>query len=209
MASARHHKVALDHQLFEENGGLSFNWDVAESALDLNAVETAFQRYVQTVETLSDHPDHWQKPVGRYLPDNQAETRRRLHRDGDYSAAAHEDLCAAFWDNLPATAQNIALLWSGGAMTYGALARRAADLATRLIQAGAKPADRVAIRLDKGRYRSFPFWPSTISAQSMFLSLPICRTPGSCRCWSTCRPPLKSLQRVRRSLKMSLITGRS
>jgi amino acid adenylation domain-containing protein len=143
-------QVALDHQLFEENGGLSFNWDVAETALDLGAVEAAFQRYTQTVETLADHADLWQKPIGRHLPGDQVDIRDQIHGKGDYPVPERDNLCAAFWDNLAATAENDAVLWSGGAMTYDELARRAADLAARLVQAGAKSGDRIAIRLDKG-----------------------------------------------------------
>ncbi|MCW5709009.1 amino acid adenylation domain-containing protein [Shinella sp.] len=143
-------QVALDHQLYEERGGLSFNWDIAEAALDLDAATAAFERYVETIVALADDPNRWNRPVSRRLPAGQAATRAALHHPPAMPLDGSLDISAPFWEGLETHWDRDALLWSGGRMTYGALAARAADLARRLRETGAGPGDRVAVRLPKG-----------------------------------------------------------
>ncbi|MEW9612482.1 amino acid adenylation domain-containing protein [Shinella sp. S4-D37] len=143
-------QVALDHQLYEERGGLSFNWDIAEAALDFAAVTAAFDRYAETIVALADDPDLWSRALSRRLPAGQAAVRAAIHYPPAAPPEEGRDISAPFWQGLEAYWDRDALLWSGGGMTYGALAARAAHLARRLRAAGVGPGDRVAVRLLKG-----------------------------------------------------------
>lgn len=143
-------QVALDHQLYEERGGLGFNWDVARSALDPDAVAAAFACYTQTLEALADDETLWDRPPDRRPPQAQMAVRDIIHRPDPAAAPPAGGIADAFWDRLPQTAEADALLWSGGRLSHGDLARRAAGLARRLRDAGTMPGDRVAVQLDKG-----------------------------------------------------------
>ncbi|MBP2231644.1 amino acid adenylation domain-containing protein [Azospirillum agricola] len=143
-------QVALDHQLYEERGGLGFNWDAAGAALDLDAVGAAFAAYTQALEALADDETLWDRAPDRRPPPAQMAVRDALHRPDPAAAPPPGGLADAFWDNLPRTAGADALLWSGGRLTHGELARHAAGLARRLRDAGVRPGDRVAVQLGKG-----------------------------------------------------------
>lgn len=143
-------QVALDHQLFEENGGLSFNWDAAEAALDLDAVKAAFERYMQILTTLCDDAGNWDRPIARLLPEAQHTLRNAIHVPPATALEDNLDITAGFWNGLAENAGRDALLWSGGRISHGELAARAATLAGRLRDAGVQAGDRVFVRLPKG-----------------------------------------------------------
>lgn len=143
-------QVSLDHQLFEENGGLSFNWDAAEAALDLDAVKAAFERYVQILTALCDDASIWDRPIARLLPEAQQAVRNAIHALPATALDDNLDITAGFWNSLAANAGRDALLWSDGRMSHGELAARASSLAQRLRTIGVQAGDRVFVRLHKG-----------------------------------------------------------
>ncbi|MGF9564881.1 non-ribosomal peptide synthetase [Neorhizobium sp. JUb45] len=143
-------QVALDHQLFEENGGLSFNWDAAEAALDLDAVKAAFERYVEILTALCDDTGNWDRPIARLLPESQQTIRHAIHAPPTITLDDNLDITAGFWNGLGENAGRDALLWSGGSMSHGELAARATTLAGRLRDTGVHKGDRVFVRLPKG-----------------------------------------------------------
>ncbi|MDP9835686.1 amino acid adenylation domain-containing protein [Neorhizobium huautlense] len=143
-------QVSLDHQLFEENGGLSFNWDAAEATLDLDAVKAAFERYVQILTSLCDDATSWGRPLTRLLPEAQKAVRDAIHVPPTTALDASLDITAGFWNGLAANAKRDALLWSDGRMSHGELAARASTLSERLKNAGVQAGDRVFVRLPKG-----------------------------------------------------------
>lgn len=143
-------QVSLDHQLFEENGGLSFNWDAAEAALDLDAVKAAFERYVQILTALCDDATNWDRPIKRLLPEAQQAVRNAIHTPPVTPVSDSLDIAAGFWNGLAANAERDALLWSDGRMAHGELAARASTLSERLKNVGVQAGDRVFVRLPKG-----------------------------------------------------------
>jgi yersiniabactin nonribosomal peptide/polyketide synthase len=60
-------QVWLDHQVYEQLGGLVLQWDVNESVLDGAAADTAFAAYTRWLRDLADTPELWtdQKAVPR------------------------------------------------------------------------------------------------------------------------------------------------
>ncbi len=143
-------QVSLDHQLFEENGGLSFNWDAAEAALDLDAVKAAFERYVQILTGLCDGAENWDKPITRLLPEAQQAVRDAIHVPPVTALDDSLDITSGFWNGLAENAERDALLWNVGRMSHGELAARASTLSERLRNASVRAGDRVFVRLPKG-----------------------------------------------------------
>ena len=141
-------QVTLDHQLFRENGGLSFNWDVAKDALDLSAISTAFEAYCDLIHKLARQAETWNDPPSRRLPDAQRERRHAIHAP----ATECEGGCLVqeFWQRVEERSETPAVIWSGGRLSYKELAHASFVLSQHLRDVGVGPQDRVVIALEKG-----------------------------------------------------------
>lgn len=142
-------QVALDHQLYQEKGGLTFNWDIAEAALDFNIMEDAFKYYRHCILQLSTDAEQWEKPIDRRgLIATKVQQLADTYR---YDALSDKvDITQAFWANLDRYTDNQALIWSKGSMSYGEMANRISVCAEQLSTLGATSGDRVLVQLEKG-----------------------------------------------------------
>jgi pyochelin synthetase len=142
-------QVALDHQLYQEKGGLTFNWDIAESGLDLNIITDAFHCYGNWIRILSKDIDQWEYTINR-----QQNSRSPVQVVADnyhYQALSNTvDITQHFWSTLEQHSNNTAIIWSDGEWSYGQLAERIVACADQLRTVGVKPADRVLVQLEKG-----------------------------------------------------------
>lgn len=141
-------QVTLDHQLFRERGGLSFNWDVSTQAIDLSAASAAFDAYCAFIRDLARNPKAWDAPPSRALPAHQQSARHAIHAQTERETA--EPLASDFWKKLEARADALAIIWSGGTMSHEELARAAFALSQHMQDLGVGPCDRVMIALPKG-----------------------------------------------------------
>ncbi|WP_271271074.1 non-ribosomal peptide synthetase [Aliamphritea hakodatensis] len=58
-------QVWLDHQVYESDGKLCFNWDAVEALLPKPVLEPMFDDYCQLLNTLIRHPERWGLPLGQ------------------------------------------------------------------------------------------------------------------------------------------------
>ena len=142
-------QVALDHQLYQEKGGLSFNWDLAESALDLTVMANAFDFYKHWIIRLSTEPALWQQALDRQQL--QPTVVQQAADQYQYLALSDTtDISQGFWSQLTVTPDNQALIWSQGDMSYAELASRVKQCANQLVSMDVVPGDRVVVQLQKG-----------------------------------------------------------
>ncbi|CCN70369.1 non-ribosomal peptide synthetase [Vibrio nigripulchritudo] len=140
-------QVTLDHQIYEEHGGINLNWDVAESAIDLDAAEEAFNHYRLQIDALANQPESWRQPLSRALPASQSTARNRIHaKNGVLPTGGLTD---DFWLNLPKTAAQPAIFSPEGTLSYEQLACWAVSISEKLKACGVSQGDRVLIAMEK------------------------------------------------------------
>lgn len=61
-------QVWLDHQVYESEGELRFNWDYVQELFDQKQITTMFERYVALLRRLAVDNDAWNKPPGELVP---------------------------------------------------------------------------------------------------------------------------------------------
>ena len=142
-------QVALDHQIYQEKGGLTFNWDVAEAALDIEQIEEAFHCYSDWIRQLSMNADLWNLPINR----TQSPRTTVQYQADNYCYKALSDsvdVTQQFWSNIHQYSDNIAVTWPEGFLSYGQLATLIQLYAEQLLVLNVLPGDRVLVQIEKG-----------------------------------------------------------
>ncbi len=150
-------QVWLDHQVIEQDGGLLLNWDVVEELFPAGVVDAMFAAYLDLVGRLTaDGTEQaWDEPVPALVPPAAAAVRARVNDTA--GAVARLPLHAPFFARAAAEPDRVALLGSGGPVSYGELAARALSIAHRLrtggsagLPTGLRTGDLVAVTLPRG-----------------------------------------------------------
>ncbi|WP_326830031.1 amino acid adenylation domain-containing protein [Streptosporangium sp. NBC_01810] len=145
-------QVWLDCQVMERGERLVMSWDIREGALPDGVAEDMFGAYVTLVELLAaegaDAEDAWEQPARVELPAAQAARRIEVNAtQGPLpDSLLHEPVLA----RALATPNAVAVQSPDRALTYRQLLGRAAQVADLLVAAGLRPAEPVAIWMDKG-----------------------------------------------------------
>ncbi|ANY10205.1 non-ribosomal peptide synthetase [Pseudonocardia sp. HH130630-07] len=140
-------QVWLDAQVTELDGGLLVNWDVREDVLVPGVGEAMFGAYCGLLDRLLAGERTWDtRPA--LVPAAQLAVRAEVNRTavGRSSGRLHD----AFFARARRAPEAPALLWDGGALTYGELAARALEVAGHLAASGTVAGDLVAVSLPKG-----------------------------------------------------------
>lgn len=142
-------QVMIDHQVFEEAGGLSFSWDAVEECFPSGYLDEVFGAYVRLLEALGAGEEAWNE--------GPAETARRLlpaRADGPGSVAAVVAPPATLHGLVEAQVSRRpsepAVITPARVLTYDELWRRSSAIALRLRESGASANTLVAVALDKG-----------------------------------------------------------
>jgi amino acid adenylation domain-containing protein len=138
-------QVLLDHQVYEDEGGLSFNWDAVEDAFPPGLLDAMFGGYRDILEQLSDDTA-WAGPVDP-LPD----------RDRDLIEASNDTagpvpggyLFSGLIEQARRTPDRAAIIAADAELTFGAWVGHAVRIAGRLRAAGVRPNTLVAVAADK------------------------------------------------------------
>lgn len=141
-------QVCLDHQLFEDNGELVFNWDSVDLFFPEGMLDDMFCAYKARVEQAISETADWLHPQQGRLAEVHEQARRAYN-------ATHADfpnamLHQGFLTSVDRVPENIAVISDTGKWTYRAIYIRAAALAAKLAAAGVRRHDRVAICMPKG-----------------------------------------------------------
>ncbi|MEV6427997.1 amino acid adenylation domain-containing protein [Nocardia sp. NPDC051463] len=136
-------QVLLDHQVVLDTDGtvrLGFDWRT--DAFDDRFVEDFIDQYARAVVELAADEDAWDRPIGRVKSTTSAD---RLA--GRVATTVHDRVLeiVARMPDAPAVRDE------DGVLSYAMLAAAAAEVADRLVAAGASAGDPVAIHLPRGR----------------------------------------------------------
>ncbi|EPX2511227.1 TPA: amino acid adenylation domain-containing protein [Pseudomonas aeruginosa] len=61
-------QVWLDHQVYESEGELRFNWDYVEQLFEPQQIQTMFERYVVLLQRLASDDEAWSLPLAALVP---------------------------------------------------------------------------------------------------------------------------------------------
>ncbi|WP_217510267.1 non-ribosomal peptide synthetase [Streptomyces vilmorinianum] len=144
-------QIWFDHQVVDITGTLNLTWDCVEELFPEGMLDDMFAVYTSLVERLAVDDALWEQELSVTLPAGQLAAREAANRtEGPRPAGLlHEPFLARAAEH----PDRAAVLTSAGAMTYGELAGRAAEVAARV---GAHTADEdqrdrlVGITLPKG-----------------------------------------------------------
>ena len=140
-------QVWIDHQVFEHNGALRFNWDVIEALFPDGMLDAMFSSYCGLLEQFAAG-EAWnaQNPVR--IPPEQLQQRQQVNDTvGDHPDLLLHEL---FTKQARLTPAAEAVVRGNRRITYAQLFSSSNRLARRLRDLGALPNTLVAIVLDKG-----------------------------------------------------------
>lgn len=61
-------QVWLDHQVYESEGELRFNWDYVQELFEPQQIQAAFDRYVSLLQRLASEDSAWDQPLQALVP---------------------------------------------------------------------------------------------------------------------------------------------
>ncbi|WP_280464496.1 amino acid adenylation domain-containing protein [Nocardia cyriacigeorgica] len=131
-------QVTLDHIVWDEAGGLRLAWDAVEQVFPTEFVAQMLAAHERLLRRLADDPAAWEDRALGWNP--HFEAVRPL--PSGQGIGLLTDLQRHQVEARPGAA---AVLGPAGSLTHRELAQRAHEVAARLIAAGVRPQDRVAV----------------------------------------------------------------
>jgi len=141
-------QVWLDQQVYEQDGGLVFNWDAIEELFPVGVLDDMFESYCQWLKTLATSEQAWDDPYPQLLPPAQREQRRAVNDTA--TPVSKQTLQGLFLEQVNRNPQAIAMITPERRLTYQDVYLRANQLGHRLRQLGAAPNTLVAVVMEKG-----------------------------------------------------------
>jgi pyochelin synthetase len=142
-------QVWLDHQVFEEAGGLVCNWDAVDDLFPAGVLDEMFAANWDLLGRLAADDGEWERRGALVpLPGAQAEERRLAN--ATHEPWPEETLAAIVAERAAAAPDAPAVLWRDGALSYRELVACANRLAHRLVAAGAARGRLVGVVLPRG-----------------------------------------------------------
>ncbi|QSQ14848.1 non-ribosomal peptide synthetase/type I polyketide synthase [Myxococcus landrumensis] len=141
-------QVWLDHQVHEDDGALCYCWDSPEGLFPAGLLEDAFSALSALLVRLADEPAAWDEPAPVRLP--AAQSARRESYNATTAPIPATRLDDLFLEQAMRSPERIAVFSEERTLTYAQLRGHAGALAERLLEAGARPGELVAVLLEKG-----------------------------------------------------------
>ncbi|HEY0697456.1 MAG TPA: AMP-binding protein, partial [Micromonospora sp.] len=140
-------QVLFDHQVYEDHGALSFNWDVVEDMFPDEVLDDMFDAYCRILEQLAASDAAWAPGALDSLPAGQRELMRAAN---DTTGPIPDELLfTAIGRHAAARPDATAVVGQDGTISYGELWRRATALGHQLRAEGVRPNQLVAVAIDK------------------------------------------------------------
>ena len=141
-------QVWIDHQVFENDGALCFNWDVLEELFPPGLIDEMFGAYCDLLQRLAADDKAWKTDVMPSVPQSQLTVRKHANAtETETSDGLLHELVFAQARRRPRAE---AVVDGRRRLTYGELVTESCRLARQLQAFGAKPNGLVAVVLDKG-----------------------------------------------------------
>jgi epothilone synthetase B len=140
-------QVWLDHQVFEENGVLVFNWDAVEELFPEGLLDEMFGAYCDLLKRLTEE-SAWRDLELHLASQKRLALTKRVNAT---SAPMPEGLLQApLFRNAATTPDAMAVISDRRSLTYGELSDETKRLAHHLQAAGVRPNTLVAVVMEKG-----------------------------------------------------------
>lgn len=141
-------QVWLDHQVYELDGALVYNWDVIEEIFPQGLLNDMFEAYRRLLNHLVIDDQMWQRPSADLLPP----ATRTLQMKANATDMVKSDalLHELFDRQASVEPERIAVIAKGRTLTYGELQERARYLGAQLQSLGATPNRLIAVVMNKG-----------------------------------------------------------
>jgi len=138
----------LDHQVWEQDGGLALVWDYRAGLFPPGVIEDMFRVYVERLLTLARDPLAWRRPWRDRLPQSQRTLLELVNATQAPlpTTALHHD----FMIHAQANPEAPAVIFPGGRLSYRRLADLALIHAGALVSLGVGPGDRVIVAMRHG-----------------------------------------------------------
>lgn len=141
-------QVWLDHQVFEQDGALVFNWDAVEGLFPEGLLDEMFESYCRFLRQLATSESVWISPTRTLVPPAQLAQRAVIN---DTAAAVPLGMLhTLFAAQVEVRAHQIAVISPRRTLTYLELEQRANQVAHCLRQLDVSPNRLVAIVMEKG-----------------------------------------------------------
>ncbi|HBB32138.1 MAG TPA: hypothetical protein DDZ80_11635, partial [Cyanobacteria bacterium UBA8803] len=141
-------QVWLDHQVFEQDGNLMFNWDAIAGLFPDEMLDDMFASYCQLIERLANSETAWISAQKQLLPASQLHRREAINATA--APVSKMMLHELFIAQVAAQGEAAAVITSNQSLSYQQLYRRANSLALQLRQLQVQPNQLVAVVMDKG-----------------------------------------------------------
>ena len=141
-------QVFLDHQVLEDSGGLTINWDAVADLFPEGLLDEMLAANMRLLEdlALSDRP--WSDAAGSLTPASHRELAAAANvTEAPVSTDLLHELFARQVSRDP---EKIAVVAGGQSITYGDLFARANHIGRRLRESGAGPNSLVGVVMEKG-----------------------------------------------------------
>ncbi|MCB0207973.1 MAG: amino acid adenylation domain-containing protein [Anaerolineae bacterium] len=154
-------QVLLDHQVMEENGTLTFNWDAVEEQFPLGLLDSMFEAYCGLLQRLSTDQTTWVEPSRSLVPLTQLAQRAKINATD--VPFPDEMLHTLFLKQVATRADAPAVIWLQGQLTYQEIYARANQVGHWLRTHGARPNTLVAVVMKKG-------WEQIVGVMGILMS---------------------------------------
>ncbi|MCB0210183.1 MAG: amino acid adenylation domain-containing protein, partial [Anaerolineae bacterium] len=141
-------QVWLDHQVSEEQGNLTYNWDIVEGLFPPGLIEAMFEAYEALLVRLTHDETAWQRENQVLTPGVQLAQRAALNNT---TAPVSEQLLhTLFTDQVTRQPQAVAVISSDRRLTYRELFEMSNQIGHLVQETESHPDRLVAVVMDKG-----------------------------------------------------------
>lgn len=141
-------QVWLDHQIFDQDGALVYNWDAVEGLFPEGMLEDMFEAYTRFIESLAQNRSAWEDTGLNLIPEPQLSLREAVN--DTQKPISEELLHSLFFNQADLNPDQKALITSEKNMTYKELALRAEKIGKCLQFHNIQPDELVAVVMEKG-----------------------------------------------------------
>lgn len=140
-------QVWIDHQVFERDGELHFNWDVVEALFPAGTIDEMFAAYGDLLRELSER-ENWDAVIQPALPAHQQAIRHEVN--GVTLPEDRRSLHGRVADAMHRYADRTALIDGERQLSYRQLALKVQRLALALLEQGAQAGEHIGVALPRG-----------------------------------------------------------
>ncbi len=154
-------QVWIDHQVVEQDGGLTFNWDALAEIFPDGVLQDMFDAYCQLLEKLATSSAAWNELQHNLIPSEQLAQRAKIN--DNRAPISSETLASLYLAQVEPRASELAIISEEKTLTYSELFTVTQNLAARLRKLGATPNTLVAVVMEKG-------WEQVVAVLAILIS---------------------------------------